>query len=76
MTSLHRTKKVSNVTIEVHQVDNWDDPSFDPGFVKEFRRTINDPASVKEANQEYTPDSFNDTKWWAWSLPCLDMVGR
>ena len=41
-------------------VDNWDDPAFDPKFVKEFGRTINDPA-IKEADQEFTPDSFDDT---------------
>ncbi|KAI2511667.1 Reverse transcriptase (RNA-dependent DNA polymerase) [Fragilaria crotonensis] len=46
-----------NIAIEV---DDWDDPAYDPEFVQEFGRTINDP-SIKEADQEFTPDSFDDT---------------
>jgi hypothetical protein len=46
-----------NVTLEV---DDWDDPAFEPEFVQEFGRTINDPT-VKEADQDFTPDSFDDT---------------
>lgn len=38
-------------------VDDWDDPAFDPNFVQEFGRTIND-ATIKEADQEFTSDSF------------------
>ena len=41
-------------------VDDWDDPAFDPDFVQEFGRTINDPT-IREADQDFTPDSFDDT---------------
>ena len=41
-------------------IDDWDDPAYDPEFVQEFGRTINDPM-IKEADQEFTPDSFDDT---------------
>jgi hypothetical protein len=46
-----------NVTLEI---DDWDDPAFDSEFVEEFGRTINDPM-IKEADQDFTPDSFDDT---------------
>jgi hypothetical protein len=46
-----------NFTLDI---DDWDDPAFDPEFVQEFGRTINDPA-IKEADQEFTPDTFDDT---------------
>ncbi|KAI2511697.1 hypothetical protein MHU86_2763 [Fragilaria crotonensis] len=46
-----------NVILEI---DDWDDPAFDPEFVQEFGRTINDPM-IKEADQDFTPDSFDDT---------------
>jgi hypothetical protein len=46
----------ANVTLAI---DNWDNPAFDPEFVQEFGRTISDPA-IKEADQEFTPDSFDD----------------
>ena len=44
----------------VLDIDDWDDPAYDEEFVQEFGRTINDPE-IKEADQEFTPDSFNDT---------------
>lgn len=46
-----------NVTLDI---DDWDDPAFDPEFVQEFGRTISDPA-IKEADQLFTPDTFDDT---------------
>ena len=42
------------------EIDDWDDPAFDSEFVEEFGRTINDPT-IKEADQDFTPDSFDDT---------------
>ena len=44
----------------VVDVDDWDDPAYDMEFVQEFGRTINDPG-IKEADQEFTPDVFDDT---------------
>jgi hypothetical protein len=44
----------------VIDVDDWDDPAYDTEFVQEFGRTINDPA-IKEADQDFTPDIFDDT---------------
>ncbi|KAI2499334.1 Reverse transcriptase (RNA-dependent DNA polymerase) [Fragilaria crotonensis] len=44
----------------VLNIDDWDDPAYDPEFVQEFGRTINDP-SIKEADHEFTPDSYDDT---------------
>ena len=44
----------------VLDIDDWDDPACDEEFVQEFGRTINDPE-IKEADQEFTPDSFDDT---------------
>jgi hypothetical protein len=41
-------------------VDDWDDPVYDAEFVQEYGRTINDPA-IKEADQDFTPDAFDDT---------------
>lgn len=41
-------------------VEDWDDPAFDEEFVQEFGRVINDP-SIKEADEAFTPDSFDDT---------------
>ena len=41
-------------------IDDWDDPAFDAEFVQEFGRTINNPA-IQEADQEFTPDSFDDS---------------
>lgn len=41
-------------------IEDWDDPAYDAEFVKEFGRTINDP-NIKEANQDFTPDVFDDT---------------
>ena len=41
-------------------IDDWDDPAFDPEFVQEFGRTINDPA-ILNADQGFTPDSYDDT---------------
>ncbi|KAI2495086.1 Reverse transcriptase (RNA-dependent DNA polymerase) [Fragilaria crotonensis] len=46
-----------NVILEI---DDWDNPAFDSEFVEKFGRTINDPT-IKEADQDFTPDSFDDT---------------
>ena len=40
--------------------DEWDDPAFSKEFIEEFGRTINDPE-LKEADQEFTPDAYDDT---------------
>jgi hypothetical protein len=40
--------------------DDWDDPRFNEEFVEEYGRTINDPK-LKEADQEFTPDTYDDT---------------
>ncbi len=40
--------------------DNWDDPNFNKEFVEEYGKTINDP-NIREADQDFTPDSFDDT---------------
>jgi hypothetical protein len=37
-----------------------DDPAYDQEFVEEFGRTVNDPG-IKETDQEFTPDLFDDT---------------
>jgi hypothetical protein len=39
---------------------DWDDPTFNKEFVEEFGRTIIDPM-LKEADQEFTPDTYDDT---------------
>ena len=39
---------------------NWDDPTFNKEFVEEFGRTIND-RTLKEADQDFTPDTYDDT---------------
>lgn len=41
-------------------IDDWDDPAYDAEFVQEFGHTINDP-NVREADQDFTPDAFDDT---------------
>ena len=41
-------------------VEDWDDPAYDAEFDQEFGRSINDP-SIKEADQDFTPDAFDDT---------------
>jgi hypothetical protein len=46
-----------NVTLDI---DDWDDPAFDPEFVQEFGRTISNPA-IEEADQVFTPNTFDDT---------------
>jgi hypothetical protein len=40
--------------------DDWDDPPFIEDFIEEFGRQINDP-NLKEADQEFTPDAYDDT---------------
>ena len=40
--------------------DDWDDPAFNQEFVEEYGRTVNDP-SIKEADDDFTPDTFDDT---------------
>ena len=40
--------------------DDWDDPQYNNDFVKEYGRTINDPA-LKEADEEFTPYAYDDT---------------
>jgi Reverse transcriptase (RNA-dependent DNA polymerase) len=40
--------------------DDWSDPAFNKEFIEEFGRQINDPE-LKEADQEFTPDSYDDT---------------
>jgi hypothetical protein len=40
--------------------DDWDDPCYDQDFVEEYGRTVNDPA-IRESDQDFTPDSYNDT---------------
>ena len=38
----------------------WDDPDLVNDFIEEFGKTISDP-SIREADQDFTPDSFDDT---------------
>ena len=40
--------------------DEWNDPAFSKEFIEEFGRTINNPT-LKEADQEFTPDAYDDT---------------
>ena len=40
--------------------DDWDDPNFSQEFIEEYGRVINDP-DVKEADEEFTPDAYDDT---------------
>ena len=40
--------------------NDWDDPEFTQQFIEEFGRPINDP-SLREADQEFTPDAYDDT---------------
>jgi hypothetical protein len=40
--------------------DDWDDPNFNKEFVEEYGKTINDP-DIREADQDFTSDSFDDT---------------
>ena len=45
---------------EVVIPDGWDDPDLINNFVEELGKTINDP-STREADQDFTPDFFDDT---------------
>lgn len=45
---------------EIITPDDWDDPNFNKDFVEEYGRTISDP-DIREADQDFTPDSFDDT---------------
>jgi hypothetical protein len=50
--------------------DDWDDPSFSNVFVEECGRTIND-LLLKEADQDFTPDVYDDTYLnMELALPC------
>ena len=40
--------------------DDWNNPRCNDEFVEEYGRTINDPA-LKEADEEFTPDAYDDT---------------
>ena len=53
---------VSSLPMNVDLVvpGNWDDPTFNKEFVEEFGRTIND-RTLKEADQDFTPDTYDDT---------------
>ena len=51
---------VQNDDGEIMLPDDWDDPSFNIEFVKEFGRSIIDPM-LREADQEFTPDVYDDT---------------
>ena len=40
--------------------EDWDDPQYNQDFVEEYGRTVNDP-NIREADQDFTPDSYEDT---------------
>ena len=44
----------------IFNIDDWDDPAFDADFLKKVATAINDP-NIKEADDDFTPDSFDDT---------------
>jgi hypothetical protein len=41
--------------------DDWDDPAFIEDFIEAFGRQINDPKNMKEANQDFIPDAYDNT---------------
>ena len=40
--------------------DDWGDPRFNEKIIEDYGRTINDPE-LKDAHQEFTPDTYVDT---------------